>query len=163
MVLFMVIIASFAMVFPSGYHLNLKTYRQNQAVDLADAILQEIISKPFSVGPGDLNTGDSLENLRSWTSAGGDCGTAPGCWAPHALAQFVANNPAIEAQYHYTLPRASSNQPGIQVVFLNGGAPTLAGYNPLAQITVNLAWTDNSQGVLVPRLITVRGFATYDR
>lgn len=156
MVFFMVIISTFAMVFPSGYHLNMQSYRENQAVRLADAILQEVASKPADPN-GAVGIGDSLQNLQGWRS------TAD--WTPQALTNFVTSWPNNGTTV--TLPPATSATPGIVVSCVPSDAncfnPNAKNDNPLVQITVNLAWISIANGVLTPRIITLTTYVTANR
>jgi len=161
MLLFMIVFATFAMVFPSGFHLNLKSYRHNQSIDLADAILQEISNKPFYCS-SNPTLGDSLGTLKGWTSETS--------WVPQALTNFRNNNPQLSKQYQYQL--AAPN--GISVQFLSGGNPLGCGFpnnsnydNPLAQISVTLQWKEVGNGgagsIPTPRSVTLTSYVTYNR
>jgi type II secretory pathway pseudopilin PulG len=183
MILFMIVIAAFAMAFPTGYRLNLKSYRENQAVELANAILQEIVAKPFEQkvnGQFDVATGDTIEALGGKipgsTAWSGECPrnaglpqcncNNPGRWTPTALCNFYANNPSLAAEYQYSLPPGGASQPGIQVAILNwpNNANSILGSvsnNSLARITVNLQWQEVE--MRQPKIITLTTFATNNR
>lgn len=170
MVMFIIVISAFAMVFPSGYHLNLKSYRENQGVELANAILQEVATKPFESPPGGSSTGGSLQNLAQWTGectrsgSGPECGcSTAGQWTPQALCNFYQNNPDLASEYQYALPSATGNESaGITVNFL---VPPGTGTNDngLAQITVHLIWNETDSGGVIRHDVTLSTFATYDR
>jgi len=184
MVVFMTIIASFAMVFPSGFHMNLKTYRHNQAIDLANAILQEMASKPMFPAPlTDHVIGNSLQWMDGWTGTcaptddtNNNCGTT---WTPTALKNFVAANPTLAAkmfgstdtttQYSNALqsstatcppPYQSMTCPGLQAAWLWGGVPNVPWDNQLVQISVNLTWNEPDSG---PQVMTLMTYVTGDK
>lgn len=182
MVLFVVVIASFAMVYPSGYHLNLRGYRENQSVELANAILQEVANKPFYSPPGTVSMGGSLFDLSSNLSLlnpgtprgwAGECprsGGLPVCgcsstraWTPQALCDFYARNPVLAKEYNYALPAPGGQGQGVQVTFLSDGDLSRLDDNPLVQVTVHLSWQEPSNTGPIPRTLTLRTFATYDR
>jgi type II secretory pathway pseudopilin PulG len=169
MVILMMSVAVFAMVFPSGYSLNSKTLREDQAVSLAQSILNEISRKPCYSST--LGTGDSLNNLLSWTSETD--------WTPTALLQFEAQNPALEKAYQYQLPSANTKTPGIIIqFFLNGqtlnsqnGNPGL-GYtpncsepdvcNPAVEITVNLQWKEPVNRRVIKKIVSLSTWTSYN-
>jgi prepilin-type N-terminal cleavage/methylation domain-containing protein len=68
--IFCAVMMTFAMVFPSGYRLNLKSRNENTAAQLAHGIIEKIQNTEFS--RADLLVIDSdtptVENLKNWDS-----------------------------------------------------------------------------------------------
>ncbi len=176
MLILMMSVATFAMVFPSGYSLNSKTLREDQAVSLGQSILNEIARKP--VYSSTTGVGDSLNNLHSWTN---ECppptptNSNPPCandeWTPTALAQFEIQNPSMEKSYQYQLPSSNSKPPGIKIHFLSGQKGGL-GYilscaqpdtcNPMVEITINLEWREPVNGGMIEKNMSLSTWTSYN-
>ncbi|MCL4513203.1 MAG: type II secretion system GspH family protein [Candidatus Eremiobacteraeota bacterium] len=170
MLILMMSVATFAMVFPSGYSLNSKTLREDQAVSLGQSILNEIARKPaYSSTRG---IGDSLNNLLSWTN---ECPPDNQCandeWTPTALTQFEEQNPSLEKAYQYQLPSSNSKPPGIKILFLSGQTGGL-GYtlscaqpdtcNPTVEITINLEWQEPVNGGMIKKNMSLSTWTSYN-
>ncbi len=128
--LFSLVMMTFAMVFPGGYRLNQKNRNEIQGVKIANGIIYRIQRLNF-LGPA--TTEPTVESLQTWTSG------------------YFAGMFEDDIPEPFYLPDDVGLK-GIDVEILD---PSISGGGTLAKITITVAWQESLKGETTTKTVSV--------
>jgi type II secretory pathway pseudopilin PulG len=133
LILFGIVMITFAMVFPGGYRLSLKNRNESKATKIAEGIIYEVQKLNF-LGPGLKEP--TVESMQTWTSG-------------YFKDIFEKNIP-----HPFYLPDEQDLK-GIDVKILD---KSVGGGGTLARITVTVAWSESTRGGPQTRKVSVTAY-----
>lgn len=129
--LFGIVMMTFAMVFPGGYRLNLKNRNESKASKIAEGIIYKIQRLRF-LG-NETSTEPTVESLQTWTSG------------------YFANLYEENIPEPFYLPDEPTLK-GIDVKILD---PEIGGGGTMAKITVTVAWGESTKKGTITKTVSI--------